>query len=120
MDAKVTKLAQRICFLASEKKAKDIVILDMENISNVTDSFVICSGNSVIQVRAIVDFIEEQMPLHGYNLLHKEGYKNAEWVLLDYGDCVLHVFIDEARSYYALERLFSNAKEIRYEENHDV
>ena len=92
-----------ICSAADEKKARDIVQMDMIGLMSTNDYFVICSANTATQVRAIADNIEEKM----------EG----EWVLLDYGDTVAHIFQQEAREYYALERLWGDAKLTPYEES---
>ena len=101
---------------ADEKKARDIVQLDMVGLMSTNDYFIICSANTATQVRAIADNIEEKMEEAGVNFLHKEGYREGEWVLLDYGDTVAHIFQQDAREYYALERLWGDAKLTPYEE----
>ena len=105
-----------ICKAADEKKARDIVQMDMIGLMSTNDYFVICSANTATQVRAIADNIEEKLEEVGISFLHKEGYREGEWVLLDYGDTIAHVFQQEAREYYALERLWGDAKRIPYEE----
>ena len=105
-----------ICSAADEKKARDIVQMDMIGLMSTNDYFVICSANTATQVRAIADNIEEKMEKAGISFLHKEGYREGEWVLLDYGDTVAHIFQQEAREYYALERLWGDAKLTPYEE----
>lgn len=105
-----------ICKAADEKKARDIVQMDMIGLMSTNDYFVICSANTATQVRAIADNIEEKLEKAGISFLHKEGYREGEWVLLDYGDTIAHVFQQEAREYYALERLWGDAKRIPYEE----
>lgn len=105
-----------VCEAASDKKATDIVTMDMKGIISSTDYFVICSARTGTQVRAIVDNIEEKLEEKGIAPLRKEGYREAEWVLLDYGDVVAHVFQQEAREYYALERLWNNAELTPYED----
>ena len=102
---------------ADEKKARDIVQMDMIGLMSTNDYFVICSANTATQVRAIADNIEEKMEEVGISFLHKEGYREGEWVLLDYGDTVAHIFQQEAREYYALERLWGDAKLTPYEES---
>lgn len=109
-------LPQLIAGAASDKKAGDIVILDMQGISMVTDHFVICSGNSTTQTQAIADNIEKKLEERGEKLLHKEGYREGRWILLDYGNSVAHVFVDEDRRFYNLERLWGDAKSERYED----
>ena len=105
-----------ICMAADEKKARDIVQMDMIGLISTNDYFVICSANTATQVRAIADNIEEKMEEVGISFLHKEGYREGEWILLDYGDTVAHIFQQEAREYYALERLWGDAKLTPYEE----
>ncbi len=94
---------------ASDKKAQDILILEMKDITMVTDSFIICSANSTTQVQAIADHIEEKLGEKGIQALHKEGYREARWVLLDYGVCVAHIFVEEERRFYNLEQLWGDA-----------
>lgn len=108
-------LPELIAAAASDKKARDIVILDMHGVSLVTDYFVICSANSTTQVQAIADNIEEKLQEQGIRMLHKEGYREARWILLDYGSCVVHVFVEEDRRFYNLERLWGEAASRRYE-----
>lgn len=112
----IEEMSQLICKAASDKKASDIVIMDMRNLTSTTDYFVICSANTATQVRAIADNIEEEMAKAQIAFNHKEGYREGEWVLLDYGDMVAHVFMQEAREYYALERLWGDAKLTPYED----
>lgn len=101
---------------ADEKKARDIVQMDMVGLMSTNDYFIICSANTATQVRAIADNIEEKMEVAGVSFLHKEGYREGEWVLLDYGDTVAHIFQQDAREYYALERLWGDAALTPYEE----
>ncbi len=109
-------LTTAICKAASEKKARDIVTMDMRGLMSSTDNFIICSANTATQVRAIADNIEEKLDEAGVAVGHKEGYREGEWVLLDYGDAVAHVFRQESREYYALERLWGDAKLTPYED----
>ena len=110
------ELTLAICKAASDKKARDIVTMDMRGLMSSTDYFVICSANTATQVRAIADNIEEKLEEAGISFSHKEGYREGEWVLLDYGDAVAHVFQQESREYYALERLWGDAKLTPYED----
>lgn len=107
-------LSEAVAKAASDKKAKDITILDMQNISMVTDYFIICSANSTTQTQAIADNIEEKLEEAGVKLLHKEGYREGRWILLDYGTCVVHIFVEEDRNFYNLERLWGDAKSRLY------
>ena len=113
---KTKELIEKICKAADDKKAKDIVIMNMQGIISSTDYFVICSAATSTQIRAITDNIEEKLDEDGIHFDHKEGYREGEWILLDYGDVVAHIFRDENREYYALEELWSSAELKRYEE----
>ncbi|MBA1335249.1 MAG: Ribosomal silencing factor RsfA [Firmicutes bacterium] len=94
---------------AKVKKAFDIVVLDIRTISILADYFVICSGRSTTQVKAIADEIDKQMQMAGFILDHVEGYKEEKWILLDYKDIVVHVFYTQEREFYNLERLWGDA-----------
>jgi ribosome-associated protein len=99
---------------AESKKAEDISVLEMDQASGAfTDYFVICSGSNPRQVQAISDEVEERLGKTGVHPNSVEGYKQADWVLLDYVDFVVHVFSPKARNFYNLERLWKSAK--RYE-----
>ena len=100
---------------ASDKKALDIVIMNMHDLTTTTDYFIVCSATTSTQVRAIADNIEEEMAKAGETFLHKEGYRNAEWILLDFGNCIVHVFTEEARRFYGLEDLWGEAPTEHYE-----
>jgi ribosome-associated protein len=97
---------------ASDKKAQNLVVLDLRTLASFTEYFVICNGNNQRQVQAISNAIEEQLREAGKRPLHIEGYSNAEWILLDYGDFIVHVFGDSARRFYDLERLWRDAKRV--------
>jgi len=96
-----------------EKKAEEIAILELEKDSGAfTDYFVVCSGTNPRQIQAISDEVEERLQRAGLRPTHVEGYKQAEWVLLDYVDFVVHVFSEKSRKYYDLERLWKSAKKL--------
>ena len=97
---------------AEEKQAKDIKVLDLRDITSFADYFLICSGTNSRQIQAISDEIEITLKQLGEKANSIEGYTNAEWVLMDYGDYVIHVFTDKARAYYDLERLWREAREV--------
>ncbi len=97
---------------ASEKKALEPVVLDLREIASFTDYFVIVSGANERQVQAISDEIYESMKKSGHAAARVEGYKTAEWILLDYGDFVVHVFEQKARKFYDLERLWRESKRV--------
>ena len=97
---------------AEDKKAADIVVLDLRKAAGFTDFFVICSGQNARQIRAIVDAVTEALASHAAKPAHVEGYERSEWVLLDYFDFIVHVFAPETRLFYGLERLWGNAERI--------
>ncbi len=101
-----------IILAAEDKKAYDIRVLNISELTSIGDYFVILSGNSQRQVMAISDEIEEKMKEAGCELKNKEGYRNGRWILLDYADIVVHVFHKEDRDFYNLERLWVDAEEI--------
>lgn len=102
---------------ASDKKALDIVIMDMrQGLSGACDYFVIASGSSTTHVRAIADNVLRKLKGKGEKIWHKEGEREALWVLLDYGDVVGHIFLDETRRFYDLEGLWDDAPQISFKE----
>jgi ribosome-associated protein len=97
---------------AEAKQAKDIKALDLRDVTSFADFFVIASGANARQIQAITDEVETQLKELGEYPLSVEGYQNAEWVLLDYGDYLIHIFTEKARQYYDLERLWRDAKTV--------
>lgn len=97
---------------AEAKKAIDLVVLKLVELTAFADYFMICSGNSSRQVQAIADEIEDQLKQHKVRPLNIEGYNNAEWVLMDYGSVIIHVFSEKSRQFYDLERLWRDAEKI--------
>ncbi|HEY5904662.1 MAG TPA: ribosome silencing factor [Actinomycetota bacterium] len=100
---------------AAEKQATDIVVLDVSKIIVITDHFVICSAGTQRQVRTVIDAVEEALRRLGVKPMRREGEPEAGWWLLDYVDVVVHVFGEEERAYYDLERLWSDAPEVEWE-----
>lgn len=94
------------------KKGEDIKIIDISEISVMADYFIIASGNNISQVQALVDNVEEKMHKAGFAIKRKEGNKSSTWVLLDFGDIVVHVFDREDRLFYDLERIWSDGRVI--------
>ncbi|MDX6612415.1 MAG: ribosome-associated protein [Blastocatellia bacterium] len=94
---------------AADKKAVEVTVLDLSGISSFTDYFVITSGTNVRQVQAIADEVVEQLKKQGTRAARVEGYQKGEWILVDYGDFIVHVFEDKARRFYDLERLWRDA-----------
>jgi ribosome-associated protein len=107
-------LANIVVHGMEEKKASAIVKLSLENLPNsITDYFIICHAASRPQVEAIADSVEAEVKKAvGLNPIHREGFENAEWILLDYFDVVVHIFQEEARNYYQLEKLWADADRV--------
>jgi ribosome-associated protein len=97
---------------AADKKASNVVVLDVQELLGITDYFVICSGSSVRQVRTIADEIVRRMKDKGLSPIRREGEREAGWVLIDYEDFVVHVFGEEEREFYDLERLWKDAPRV--------
>ncbi len=108
------QLAKAAVDIASDKKASDILLLDISDISTIADYFVICTGNNARQIQAIGDALNDDLKKQGARLLYREGGPDTGWVLLDYGDIIIHVFAPKEREYYRLERLWSEAKTVVY------
>ena len=99
---------------AQDKQAVDITVLKLPGTAAFAEYFLLCSGNSQPQIQAIGEAIEERLESHGVRLAHREGKSGAEWVLLDYGAFVVHIFSERARSYYDLERLWRTAERVDF------
>lgn len=97
---------------ALDKKASDVVILDLRNTPAFTDFFILCSGQSQRQVKAIADAVEEALRAAKVRPAHVEGYERGDWVLMDYFTFIVHVFTPQTRAFYSLERLWGDAKRI--------
>ena len=100
--------------IADEKKAQDIVILDVDKISSISDYFVICSAINERQLHAIADEIDKELKKLSVKKFGMEGYREAKWVLIDYGDVIVHLFDKEIRSYYDLELLWGDASKVEW------
>ncbi len=122
MDKLALDLVKRIAYHIEDKLGEDIVVLDLSNISSICDYFVIASAGSSRQVKAIADEVEDQLEKQGVNLSHKEGYHTARWILMDYGDVVVHIFHEEDRSFYNIERIWRDAITVNIDriENNDI
>ena len=103
-------MAQIACKAIDDKKGQDIKIIDIHNVSVIADYFVIASGTNSNQVQAIVDNVEEQLGRAGFEAKQIEGNRNSSWILMDYGDVVVHVFDEENRLFYDLERIWRDGK----------
>lgn len=108
----IKEKAEKIAKLLDDKKASDIKILEIGKVSTIADYFVICTCTSDTQLRACVDEVEEKMREAGYEPAHIEGYRSGTWILMDYSDVVAHVFMEETRNFYDVERLWNDASEV--------
>lgn len=104
----VTKIAQALY----DKKAEHIDVLDIHELTSLGEYFIICSCSSTTQVKACVDEVEERMSAEGFAPKHKEGYQGGTWVLMDFGNIIVHVMQAETREFYSLERLWEDAVRI--------
>jgi len=104
---------------AQEKQAEDVILLDLEGLGAFTDYFLLCTGFSSPQLVAICDEIEEQLERKGVRLLHREGKAGSDWMLLDFGGLVVHVFTERARHFYDLERLWRAARRVEFRESRE-
>lgn len=105
--------ARRAAELALDLKARDVVLLDLKGVTDMTDFFIIASGSSDTHVRAIAEHVQQEMKKQGFPVHHIEGAEQGRWALLDYVDFVVHIFHPTLRQFYQLERLWGDAKEIR-------
>ena len=108
--SKVLKEAEFISECMLDKKALNIVIIDVHNLTTLTDIFVICTSESQPQTKAIADHISRKMRSKGLRALHSEGYESLDWVLIDYVNIVIHIFSQESRDFYDMERLWADGK----------
>ena len=106
------EMAKIIIGAMEEKKAEDIRVLDISEVSSLGDYFIIASGNNVNQVQAIIDEVDMKLGRQGVEPRQIEGYSNANWVLMDYGDVIVHVFDKENRLFYDLERIWKDGKSV--------
>lgn len=97
---------------AANKKAEGIHVLDLKDVSSITDYFVICSASSNRQAQAVADAIAIELKEEGYAPISLEGYREGRWIVVDYGDVVIHIFQDALRDYYDLEDLWNEAKRV--------
>ena len=108
----IDKIWQCAVHTLDEHKAADIKVLGVGNITSIADYFVIASGNSSTQVRSLADYVEEKLAKEDIHPLRNEGYQSGDWIMLDYGDVLIHVFRRETRDFYDLERLWVDATDM--------
>ncbi len=106
----VHELIQTVVASLDKHKAQDIRALDVSEVTSLADCFIIASGTSTTQVRALIDYVETDLQLMDMRPLRTEGYSTALWTVLDYGSVVVHVFLDSSREFYDLERLWQDAR----------
>ena len=110
------QMAQLVCRALDEKKGRDIKVIDIHDVSVIADYFVIASGSNQNQVQAMVDNVEEQLGRAGFEPKQVEGVRNSSWILMDYGDVIVHVFDEDNRLFYDLERIWRDGKTLDMEE----
>ena len=108
-DERLVELVKRAVLALLDKKAEKLVVLNIGGLTSMSDYFVLASATSDRQAQALADAVEEAMKAEGRRPLSTEGYQRASWILLDYGDAVFHIFHDEARRFYGLDRLWGDA-----------
>ena len=106
----IQELTKAIVLSLDKHKAQDIRVLDVSEVTSLADRFIIASGGSTTQVKALIDYVETDLAQQGVHALHTEGYHTALWTLLDLGSVVLHVFLNTSRDFYDLERLWQDAR----------
>ena len=114
-EAETAALVREVVAAARDRKAEDLKVLHVGEVTHFTDYFLLCSGTNTRQVQAIADGVEERMRPRKRRPLNVEGYQAGQWVLLDYGDFVMHVFLQERRRFYGLERLWGDAPDVTEE-----
>ena len=113
---KELEMVRLACKAMDEKKAIDIKVIDIHEVSVIADYFVIASGSNQNQVQAMVDNVQEELFKAGYEMKQMEGYREGNWILLDFGDIIIHIFDKENRLFYDLERIWKDGKEVSIEE----
>lgn len=110
------EMAAIACAALEDKKASDIKVIDIQEITTIADYFIIASGSNRNQVQAMADEVEESLGRAGVEMKQREGYETANWILLDFGDIVIHLFDEENRLFYDLERIWRDGKLVDAEE----
>lgn len=115
MDIKLksNEFVEKICAVLSARKAQDIVSVDVREKSSVADYYVIASGRSMAQTRALIEHVEEEMDKNGVAPVRREGVREGRWAVLDYGDVIVHIFNDETRLFYHLENLWGDESNVK-------
>lgn len=111
-EKKVKEMARLAIEALEDKKAEDIRVIDISQVSVIADYFIIANGTNKSQIQTLSDAVEEKLGRAGYLMKQKEGFRNANWVLLDFGDIIVHVFDKENRLFYDLERIWRDGKSV--------
>ncbi|MBE7061465.1 MAG: ribosome silencing factor [Clostridiales bacterium] len=115
MDSK--EFAKKVCEILLERKAQDVVSIDVRGKTEVADYYVVAGGRSMTQTKALIEHVEYEMEKIGYSPIRREGIREGRWAVLDYGDVIVHLFNDETRLFYHLESLWGNEENIvKYED----
>lgn len=110
------KMAKTACDALSEKKAEDLRIIEISEISPLADYFIIATGANTNQIQAMVDAVDEELSKAGYQVKQIEGNRNSSWILMDYSDIIVHIFSKEDRLFYDLEKIWTDGKRIEVDE----
>lgn len=109
-------MAKIVCQALNEKKAEELRVIDIKEISPVADYFIIATGSNTNQIQAMVDAVDEEMEKMGHSTRQIEGNRNSTWVLMDYNDIIVHIFSKEDRLFYDLEKIWTDGKKIEVDE----
>lgn len=112
IESKIKEMALLAVQALEDKKAEDVCVIDISEVSIVADYFIIAGGNNKSQIQALSDSVEEKLGKAGYPMRQIEGYQTANWILLDFGDIIIHIFDRENRLFYDLERIWQDGKKV--------
>lgn len=112
MEMELETMYDSIIQALEDKKAKDLKVIDIHELTTIAYYFIICSGTSVTQIKALADEVEFKLKEKNISPLRREGYNSARWILMDYGDIIIHIFHEEDRKFYNLERLWQDGRDI--------
>lgn len=116
MNQPINDIIKNVVTVLEDRKAFDIKVLDIKEINIMTDYFIIASGNNINHIHALCDHIEDELRKRSIHCTQKEGYQAANWILMDYGNFIIHIFDKDTRYFYDLERIWKDGKEIKIED----